>query len=130
MVRLFGGRDLSVTHDTAAGTLTILGQSLTLSSIPSALQAEWQTAISGASSTFTTVGRPAFGGGNIESALSDILSNQATWRSAVTAALAGYVQEQTSGGSRPRCGYLESIAEQNSNRVTSRGAVLGQHRRG
>ena len=44
VTRLFGGRDFDVTYDNVAGTLSILGQSVTISSLPAALQAQWSTA--------------------------------------------------------------------------------------
>ena len=51
LCRLFGGRDLAATYDNGAGTISILGQSVTISSLSSGLQARWQSAIGGASST-------------------------------------------------------------------------------
>lgn len=94
--RLFGGRDIGVSTD---GTnISILGQSISISSLPAALQAQWQAAIGGAGSGISLGTRPAFGGDNISSAVGNILDGQATWRNAVTAALANYVSEQTLGG--------------------------------
>jgi len=100
LCRLFGGRDIGVTYDSGGGTISILGQSISIASLPSALQAQWQSAIGGANSTFSPPGasRPAFGGDNISQTVGNILDSQATWRAAVTAALATYVSEQTLGG--------------------------------
>jgi hypothetical protein len=96
--RLFGGRDLGVSFDNVANTITVLGQSISIASLPAALQVEWQAAVAGASSTFQNSGRPAFAGDNIGAIVGAILDNQPTWRSAVLAALANYVSEQTAGG--------------------------------
>jgi hypothetical protein len=102
LCRLFGGRDLAVTYDNGAGTISILGQSISVSSLSTALQAQWAAAIGGASSTFSTTAsgasRPAFGGDNIGATVGNILDGQPAWRNAVTAALATYVSEQTLGG--------------------------------
>jgi hypothetical protein len=104
--RLFGGRDTGVTYDNVGQTLTILGQSLSISTLPTSLQAQLQAALGGASSGIVTAGasfsgRPAFGGDNITSAVGAILDNQPNWRNAVTAALATFVGEQTSSGLAP-----------------------------
>jgi hypothetical protein len=108
MCRLFGGRDLGVTYDCGAGTISILGQSITISSLSAALQAQWQAAIGGASSTFTTTSsgsnygsKPAFGGDGIGTAVGAILDGEPSWRNAVTAALANVVSQQTLGGLAP-----------------------------
>jgi hypothetical protein len=100
LCRLFGGRDIGVSYDSGAGTISILGQSVTISTLSSALQAQWAAAIGGASSTMSPAGasRPAFGGDNIGAAVGNILDGQPTWRNAVTTALATYVNEQTLGG--------------------------------
>ena len=93
LCRLFGGRDVGVIYDNGAGTLTVLGQSITLSTLPAALQTQWQSAISGASTTFSPAGalRPAFGGDNVSRIVGEIFDNQPAWRNAVAAVLATYV---------------------------------------
>ena len=93
-VRLFGGRDIGVSYD--GSNLSILGQSIAISSLSAAQQAEWQAASpppSGGS-------RGAFGGDNISRAVGDILDGQPTWRNAVYLALANFLVEQTLGGNR------------------------------
>jgi hypothetical protein len=97
--RLFGGKDISVLFDNVAQTLTVLGQSILISTLPMALQAEWQAA-SASTTFFTSISgpRPAFGGSTAGAAVGDILDNQPVWRSAVMAALANFVSEQTLGG--------------------------------
>jgi hypothetical protein len=87
-VRLFGGRHLGVTYDSVAGTLSIQGQSLTLSSLSAALQAQWSNAI--ASTGVQTSGVAAFGGDNVSQAVGNILDAAPTWRTAVQAAVANY----------------------------------------
>lgn len=95
--RLFGGRDVGVTYDSAAGTLAILGQSVTISTLPASLQQRWSDALNSGSGV--PVGaRGAFGGDNVGQAVGAILDTQPTWRTAVQAALAGYLAEQTNGG--------------------------------
>jgi hypothetical protein len=98
MCRLFGGRDVGVAYDNVGGTISILGQSVTISSLSSALQAQWQAAIGGAGSGIGLGTRPAFGGDNISSAVGNILDAQPTWRNNVMAAFANYVSEQALGG--------------------------------
>jgi hypothetical protein len=92
--RLFGGRDVGVSFD---GTnISILGQSIAVASLPSALQSEWLSALGSAG--INTGARGAFGGDNVAQAIGNILDLQPTWRNAVQAALATYVSEQTAGG--------------------------------
>lgn len=93
--RLLGGRDVGVTYDSAAGTLAILGQSVTISTLPASLQQRWSDALS---SGVPVSARGAFGGDNVGQAVGAILDNQSAWRTAVQAALAGYLAEQTNGG--------------------------------
>ncbi|UPT97258.1 hypothetical protein J4G48_0003485 [Bradyrhizobium barranii subsp. apii] len=99
--RLFGGHDIGITFDSIAGTLAILGQSITISSLPASLQQRWSDAIGGASSGIPTGARGPFGGDNIGQAVGAILDGQPVWRNAVQAALAGYLSEQSSGGPSP-----------------------------
>ncbi|WP_375791091.1 hypothetical protein ACE102_03115 [Bradyrhizobium sp. vgs-9] len=95
--RLFGGRDIGITYDSVAGTLSILGQSVSISSLPTSLQQRWSDALN-SSSGVPAGARGAFGGDNVGQVVGVILDNQPTWRSAVQTALTGYLQEQTSGG--------------------------------
>jgi hypothetical protein len=93
LCRLFGGRDLAVTYD---GTnIAIMGQTIAVSSLSSSLQAQWQAAIGGASTSFSPAGalRPAFGGDNIGAAVGAILDNQPAMRTAIAAALATFPPE-------------------------------------
>ena len=103
MVRLFAGRNLGVSYDDVAGTISILGQSLTLSTMSASLLAQWNAAIGGAASTYSapTDSKPAFGGDNIGQAVGAVLDLNPTWRSAVTAALASYTATQTQSGLAP-----------------------------
>lgn len=95
--RLFGGRDVGVTYDDVAGTLTILNQSISLSSLTLAQQAEW---VDAANSTPSYVAAP-FGGSNVGRAIGNILDMQPTCCSAVKAAFATYVSQQDSNGHFP-----------------------------
>ena len=104
LCRLFGGRDIGVQYDNGAQTLTILGQSIAISSLPVGLQAQLQAAIGAASGPPNPNGtgsRPAFGGSDLGSTIGEILDNQPNWRNAITAALAVFVSEQTLGGLAP-----------------------------
>jgi len=85
-VRLFGGRNLGVSYDSAAGTLTVMNQAINLSSLSAALQAQWANAVATNSST-----HPAFGGDNVSQAVGAIMDAMPAWRSAVQAAVASYV---------------------------------------
>jgi hypothetical protein len=96
--RLLGGRDVGVTYDSGAGTISVFGQSISISSLSSALQAQWQAAIGGASSGIPAGSRPAFGGDNISAAVGEILDGQGAWRNSVMAAFNTYNSEQTLGG--------------------------------
>jgi hypothetical protein len=87
-IRLFGGRNLGVTYDSVAGTLSILNTSIAISSLSAMLQVQWATAIA---TTTTAPSRPVFGGDNVTQAVGAILDAMPTWRTAVQAALAGYV---------------------------------------
>jgi hypothetical protein len=85
-IRLFGGRNLGVTYDSVAGTVSILNTSLALSSISSSLQTLWANAVA----TSTVPSKPVFGGDNIAQAVGAILDATPAWRTSVQAALAGY----------------------------------------
>ena len=98
LCRLFGGHDLAVSYDSGAQTLTILAQMITIASLPAALQAQWQAAISGAGSGVANASRPAFGGDNIGAVVGAILDNQPVWRTAVQSALAVVTSQSTLGG--------------------------------
>jgi hypothetical protein len=105
--RIFGGRDVVVTYDNSANTITILGRSVTISSLSAALQSRWNAAIAGAASTMNIGGnppmsngsiiagesssRPSFGGDGIGQIIGAVADSQPTWRVAVQAALAGVV---------------------------------------
>lgn len=97
-VRLFGGRNVGITYDDVAGTLTILNQSISLLTLSPALQAEWAES----AKTTPMYGAVApFGGSNVGRAAGNILDNQPTWRSAVQAALAQVIAQNTMGGLAP-----------------------------
>lgn len=83
-VRLFGGRNVGVTYDSGAGTLTVMNQAISLSSLSAALQAQWASAIA----TTNPVAKAAFAGDNIGQAVGAIMDATPTWSSAVQAALA------------------------------------------
>jgi hypothetical protein len=93
LCRLFGGRDVGATFDSGAGTLSICGQSLTLSTLSAALQAQWAAAAAGGGLTPDKASRPAFSGDNVTMAVGAILDNQPAWRTAVAAALATFQTE-------------------------------------
>jgi hypothetical protein len=96
--RLFGGRNLGVNFDSSAGTLTILGQAITISTLPAALQAQWAAAIANAATGAGGVSQgpiPSFGGDNVGQAIGAILDNQSVWASAVRAAFTKYDSTQT-----------------------------------
>jgi hypothetical protein len=97
LCRLFGGRDLGIVYDSGAGTISILGQSIAVSSLSAALQQKWQDALNSGTGTTPSppFSRPAFGGDNIGTTVGLILADQATWRAAVQTALTGYWGEQT-----------------------------------
>src|SRR5690349_5765037 len=86
-IRLFGGRNLGVVYDSGAGTISVQGQSLTLSTLSATLQAMWANAV--ATTQPTNVG--AFGGDNISAAVGAIMDAAPTWREAVRSAVANYV---------------------------------------
>jgi len=93
--RLLGGRDVGVTYDAIAGGLSIMGQSISISSLPAALQQRWQDAV--ANTPFPKGPRGAFGGDNIGQAVGEILDNQPAWRRAVQTALDNYVKSLSPG---------------------------------
>jgi|SRR6516165_2158208 hypothetical protein len=89
VTRLFGGRNIGVTWDGA--NITIIGQSLAVSTLSPALQAQWQNAVA----TVALPGAPntskgALGGDNISAAVGSIMDNQPAWENAIRAALANY----------------------------------------
>ena len=89
--RLLGGRDLAVTYDNGAGTIAVLGQSLTLSTLSSSLQAQFAAAVAGLAQPGLALpaGKAAFGGDNIGQAIGAIADASPAWRSSVLAVLAG-----------------------------------------
>src|SRR5258705_10174100 len=90
LIRLFGGRNLGVIFDNVAGTIAVAGQSLTLSTISTSLQAQFAAAIASGSGANPSVGtnHPSFGGDNVSAAVGAILDQTPTWRAAVAAAVA------------------------------------------
>src|SRR5258705_12038945 len=94
MVRLFGGRDCGLVYDSVAGTLSILNQSISISSLSSPLQALLADAILNAGPPGS---RPAFGGSNVGRAVGEILDNQPTWRRACQLALDNYIKSLSPG---------------------------------
>ena len=90
LCRLFGGRDVGVIYDSGAGTITIAGQSLTLSTLSSALQSQFTSALAsgGVVASANGPGRASFCGDNVQAAVGAIADAQATWRNAVISALA------------------------------------------
>jgi hypothetical protein len=91
--RLFGGRDVSVAYD-GSSTVTILGQSITISSLSALLQAMWQAAIGGSINGINTnASRGAMGGDDVSQAIGAILDATPSVRTAVAAALATYPAE-------------------------------------
>jgi hypothetical protein len=91
--RLFGGRDVAVTYD-GSNTLTILGQSITISSLSASLQATWQAAIGGAQTGINQgASRAAFGADTMSQAVGAILDATPGVRTAVAAALATFQPE-------------------------------------
>ncbi len=95
LCRLFGGRDLGVAYDSVAGTLSIMNQSVSIASLPTSLQQQWQTAVG--TTNPNQAGSPAFGGDNIRAAVGAILDATPTWNAAVRAAVAGYVASISPG---------------------------------
>jgi hypothetical protein len=85
-LRLLGGRNIGVTYDSGAGTLSAMNQSINLSSLSASLQAQFASAVA-----TTKPSLPAFGGDNIAQAVGAILDATPTWRTAVQAAVASYV---------------------------------------
>src|SRR5258705_8575616 len=92
--RLFGGRDCGVVYDSVAGTLSILGQSISISSLSAPLQALLADAVSNAGPQGT---RPAFGGSNVGRAVGECLDSKPVWRAAVQTALDNYVKSLSPG---------------------------------
>jgi hypothetical protein len=91
LIRLLGGRNLSVVYDSTAGTVTVAGQALTLSTISNALQNQFAAAIasgSGADIAVGTEGGAAFGGDNVSQAVGAIMDANPVWRAACMAAVA------------------------------------------
>jgi len=89
-VRLFGGRDLGVSFDPVAGTIAILGQSVSLTSFSAALQARFNNAVAAVPVQGAT---PPFGGSNMQAAVGELLDSAPTWRSAVQTALSNYIAQ-------------------------------------
>jgi hypothetical protein len=87
--RLLGGRNVGVKYDDSVGTLSIMNQSISLSSLSAALQAQWAAAV--ASVPLGSRGAvPAIGGDNIGQMIGQILDSTPTWRAAVQAAVSNY----------------------------------------
>jgi hypothetical protein len=83
-IRAFGGRKLQVSYDGTA--LSIANQSLTVSTLSSALQTLWSDAI--VSAGIQTEGIAVASGDNISAAIGTILDQTPTWRTSVQAAIA------------------------------------------
>jgi hypothetical protein len=96
MCRLFGGRDVGVTWD-GVNIITILGQALSVATLPTSLQAQFASAVANAPATMGAGARPAFGGDNLSAVIGSIMDNQPTWRNAVQAALSRYVSSLLTG---------------------------------
>src|SRR5262245_30251722 len=93
-IRLFGGRNCGVIYDSAANTISVQGQSLTLSSLSAALQQLWATAVANT----VPSSKPTFGSDNISASVGAIMDATPTWRNAVQTALASYVASISVGG--------------------------------
>ncbi len=90
LVRILYGRNLAATYDGTAGTVTVAGQALTLSTLSTALQAQFAAAMASGSgaNVATNKGTPAFGGDNVSQAVGAIMDATPTWRAACFAAVA------------------------------------------
>lgn len=86
-IRLFGGQNLGVTFDPVGNTLSVLNKSINISTLPAAIQAQ----LANAFATTPPYPKPVFGGDNVSQAVGEALSIMPAWRTAVAAALAGYV---------------------------------------
>jgi hypothetical protein len=86
-VRLFGGRNLAVVYDAAAGTIAIMGLSISLSSLSTPLQNQWANAVA---TTNASSAVPSFSGTNVQQAAGNILDATPAWRAAVQAAVGNY----------------------------------------
>jgi hypothetical protein len=84
-VRLFGGRNVSFSFDSLANTITIVNQSINLSSLSAGLQAQFAAAVANSGVPNNVA---AFGGDNVEAAIGAILDATPAWRSAIQATLA------------------------------------------
>ena len=94
-VALFGGKKLTVTDN--GTTLTIVGQSISISSLSADLQALWADTVaasalptsggSGPSTVVQMAGVAVAAGDNVSQAIGAILDASPTWRAAVLAAL-------------------------------------------
>jgi hypothetical protein len=89
-IRIFGGRNLVAVYDDAAGTVTVAGQSLTLSTLSAALQTQFATAVASGTgaNALGARGSAAFGGSNTSAAIGALMDGTPTWRAAVAAAVA------------------------------------------
>lgn len=87
--RLLGGHDLAVTYDNIAGTISVLGQSISVSALSIALQNQWAAAVAEANTPDMSQasGKAAFGGDDVGAAVGAILDAQGSWRNAIQAVL-------------------------------------------
>ncbi len=91
LIRLLGGRNLTVIYDNVAGSISVAGQALTLSTLSTTLQAQFAAAIasgSGADIYVGTKGTAAFGGDNVSAVIGAIADATPAWRNAVFNAVA------------------------------------------
>jgi hypothetical protein len=105
LIRILGGRSMTIIYDnvantiTAAGTVTT-GQSLSISTLSAALQAQFTAAVAsatpfvaassnpgGGGNYLANKGAPAFAGDNISAAVGAIMDATPSWRAAVMNAI-------------------------------------------
>jgi len=85
--RLMGGRNVGIKFDSTAGSISIAGQSLTLSTVSPTLQAQWANAVANAPPG-GSVG--AFGGDLVGQAAAAIADATPAWRTSVQTAVSNY----------------------------------------
>jgi hypothetical protein len=100
-IRLFGGRNMGVTYDSVAGTITVMNQALALSSLSSALQGQFASAVATTTGPSAPSGAlsapPAFGGDNVAQAVGAIMDATPTWREAIRTAVNNYAASISAG---------------------------------
>jgi hypothetical protein len=86
-------------NDSGAGTLAIMGASVTIADLPSDLQTLWNDVVALNSTSVQLSGaHGAFGGNQIGQVVGEILDRTPTWREAVQAAISAYVAMSTADG--------------------------------